>query len=177
MTTSEPLPSGGQESLFDPPSTSSQAASPANRSRRLADAKASQTSGGDGRGCGTSSPLFDLDMSSSRTWRTYFATLTQFRSSSATLPSSGSMSAGTLYRRAPWEHHTHVLGCSLWPTPRTVMASVKVHFTAERPGFGLNLEEVVALREPGPADGYLNPRWIEWLMGFPVGWCETTSTP
>jgi DNA (cytosine-5)-methyltransferase 1 len=20
-----------------------------------------------------------------------------------------------------------------------------------------------------------NPRWLEWLMGFPVGWCETRS--
>jgi hypothetical protein len=24
--------------------------------------------------------------------------------------------------------------------------------------------------------GRPNPRWLEWLMGFPVGWCETTST-
>lgn len=56
------------------------------------------------------------------------------------------------------------------------MCRVKVHFRARRVGFGLNLEEVVALRESGPVDGYLNPRWIEWLMGFPLGWCETPST-
>ena len=29
----------------------------------------------------------------------------------------------------------------------------------------------------GRAGGYLNPRWIEWLMGFPVGWCELPSKP
>jgi hypothetical protein len=55
------------------------------------------------------------------------------------------------------------------------MSRIKVHFRSERAGYGLNLEEVVALREPGPVDGYLNPRWIEWLMGFPPGWCETSS--
>lgn len=34
-----------------------------------------------------------------------------------------------------------------------------------------NLEEVVAIRD-GAQDGYLNPRWIEWLLGFPLGWCD-----
>jgi hypothetical protein len=57
------------------------------------------------------------------------------------------------------------------------MCRVKVHFRERREGYGLNLEEVVALREAGPVDGYLSPRWIEWLMGFPLGWCETPFTP
>lgn len=52
------------------------------------------------------------------------------------------------------------------------MARIKVHFSARREGFGLNLEEVVALRQGSEADGYLNPRWIEWLMGFPPRWCD-----
>lgn len=176
MTTSEPLSTGGG-ALFDLPLTSSPAGSRASRSRPPAAAVALPTPGGDGPGCATSSPLFDLDTSSLRTWRTSFVTLRQFQSSSATLPRSGSMSNGMLYRRAPWVPHTHVPGCSSWPTPRTVMASIKVHFTAVRPGYGLNLEEVVAIREGRPVDGYLNPRWIEWLMGFPAGWCETASTP
>jgi hypothetical protein len=53
---------------------------------------------------------------------------------------------------------------------------MKVHFSRRREGYGLNLEEVVALREPGPVDGYLNPRWVEWLMGFPTRWSATSST-
>jgi hypothetical protein len=23
------------------------------------------------------------------------------------------------------------------------------------------------------ATGSLNPRWVEWLMGFPIGWTQT----
>jgi hypothetical protein len=57
------------------------------------------------------------------------------------------------------------------------MARIKVHFRARREGYGLNLEEVVAIGEGRPVDGYLNPRWIEWLMGFPLRWCELPSTP
>jgi hypothetical protein len=41
---------------------------------------------------------------------------------------------------------------------------------------GTNLEEAVYLRT-GEQGGYLNPRWIEWLMGFPDEWCDTHSTP
>lgn len=28
---------------------------------------------------------------------------------------------------------------------------------------------------PAPGGGVLNPRWCEWYMGFPVGWCEMPS--
>jgi hypothetical protein len=42
-------------------------------------------------------------------------------------------------------------------------------------GAGLNLEEVVALR--GDTGGYLNPRWIEWHMGFPADWSEIPFMP
>jgi hypothetical protein len=42
------------------------------------------------------------------------------------------------------------------------------------------LEEAVALRTEEP--GRLNPAWVEWLMGFPIGWTdlgpsETPSSP
>lgn len=50
------------------------------------------------------------------------------------------------------------------------MARIKVHVSPRFGKRGRNLEEVVALRD-GDQDGYLSPRWIEWLMGFPVGWC------
>lgn len=29
----------------------------------------------------------------------------------------------------------------------------------------------------GRGGGVLNPRWSEWYMGFPVGWCEILSEP
>jgi hypothetical protein len=121
MTTSEPQPSGG-EVLFDLPLTSSPADSPASRSPPRASSSASRTNGGDGRGCGTSSTLFDLDMSSSRTSQRCLGTPKLFASSSETLPNSGSMQSGLLYQRARWVPHTHETGCSFWPTPRAADA-------------------------------------------------------
>jgi hypothetical protein len=90
-----------------------------------------------------------------------------------TLPASGSMRNGRLYQRARWVPHICGSGCSVWPTPRAVMAKVKCHITPGRESHG-NLEEEVAIR--GQTGGYLNPRWIEWLMGFPQNWCVTPCT-
>jgi hypothetical protein len=38
------------------------------------------------------------------------------------------------------------------------------------------LEDQVAVVE-GRAGGWLNPEWVEWLMGFPTGWtCSPESS-
>jgi len=85
-----------------------------------------------------------------------------------------------------------------WPTPRCQMTRpVKIRMDMEK-GHKGNLEEVVALREKYPtptahnaketnapsealrneptlayrAGGSLNPMWVEWLMGWPVGWTD-----
>jgi hypothetical protein len=92
--------------------------------------------------------------------------------------SSGSMLNGRLFRRARWVRHTDDADCSLWPTTRVVMSRVKCHITPSRIadtriGRG-NLEEAVALKN-GDSDGYLNPTWIEWLMGFPPAWSDPDS--
>jgi hypothetical protein len=34
-----------------------------------------------------------------------------------------------------------------------------------------NLEEVIAGNCNG-ATGQLNPAWVEWLMGYPIGWTD-----
>jgi len=47
----------------------------------------------------------------------------------------------------------------------------------ERAGFRcvwVNLIDVTA-HLSGRGGGVLNPRWSEWYMGFPVGWCEIPS--
>jgi hypothetical protein len=60
---------------------------------------------------------------------------------------------------------------SPWPTPtardwKSGKASDATHDRNSRP-----LSEVVG--------GALNPTWVEWLMGFPLGWtdCGPLATP
>jgi len=54
------------------------------------------------------------------------------------------------------------------------MARITCHIVSDKRE-GMNLEEAVA--EAGDTGGYLNPRWIEWLMGFPHRWSEALSVP
>lgn len=90
-----------------------------------------------------------------------------------TFTPSGSMRSGRLYPRTSSAHRTFASGCTSWPTPRATMAGMRTN--PQRPGrSNLNLEEAVG--NTGEGVGYLNPRWVEWLMGFPVGWCMTPST-
>lgn len=36
-----------------------------------------------------------------------------------------------------------------------------------------NLDDAVAAKQPGQAaGGQLNPTWVEWLMGWPLGWTD-----
>jgi hypothetical protein len=67
-----------------------------------------------------------------------------------------------------------------WPTPRSCSA-MSAEFTeaalvkaSER---FPNLESVVAQTDP-IVGGSLNPTWVEWLMGYPLGWtvCEGWGT-
>lgn len=39
-------------------------------------------------------------------------------------------------------------------------------------GFGLTLGQWTALTEGGEP----SPAWVEWLMGFPMGWTETAAS-
>jgi hypothetical protein len=60
----------------------------------------------------------------------------------------------------------------MWPTPRsnTAMASLITPEIANDPKRFPNLETVVGRREQ--VTGRLNPMWVEWLMGFPLGWTD-----
>jgi hypothetical protein len=57
-------------------------------------------------------------------------------------------------------------GCSFWPTPTARdWKSGKGKTQAERGRTaGPSLSEV--------SGGSLNPQWVEWLMGFPLGWTD-----
>jgi hypothetical protein len=65
---------------------------------------------------------------------------------------------------------SHSLGLAdavrIWPTP-TVDDSTNV---TRKSGAFQSLTRSV--QESSQANGKLNPTWVEWLMGFPIGWTD-----
>jgi hypothetical protein len=63
---------------------------------------------------------------------------------------------------------------AMWPTPRSSAAMADEMATSldrvQRIGYKARLEEKVAME--GSPTGKLNPTWVEWLMGFPLGWTD-----
>jgi hypothetical protein len=69
---------------------------------------------------------------------------------------------------------------ALYPTPRAAMSQARNHTiharSSDKPQ---NLENRIAQSDPSLIGGKLNPMWVEWLMGFPLGWTdlEDSETP
>jgi hypothetical protein len=70
-------------------------------------------------------------------------------------------------------HHsgTTLTDFVLWPTPTARLgaqrgAQAKRYFDPKRSN---DLDDAVAARG---TPGQLNPTWVEWLMGFPLGWTD-----
>ena len=117
---------------------------------------------------------------------------------SETWPRAGMTRSGTAYRLRPLAPLTAGIGSGLLPTPnkrdwkntgpsqgnrRSPNLGTVAHWPTpkaspsgpdyarmrrERSG-GDDLATAVARSEPR---GQLNPMWVEWLMGFPIGWTE-----
>ena len=124
----------------------------------------------------------------SRSWKTRQCSL--FEDSPPFLgrfPNWGMMRDGELYRLPTPELLTSENGCGYWPTPRAgcpgsrkpgtggrVLAEEVQRVPTPRALMGGNktdtgkcrLEEVVG------AGGSLNPTWVEWLMGWALGWTD-----
>jgi len=140
---------------------------------------------------GLSSPVsfasYDLDTSS---WRTSQGSLfEEWEEFSATWPRAGTTRNGIAYRLRPSAPHTYERGSSFWPTPIADSASGRT--TVYTQG-GMPLQVAVQMWPTPTANrwsglqshgrnailGQLNPTWVEWLMGFPLGWtdCELSGT-
>jgi hypothetical protein len=177
MTTSAPQ-SGGGTPEPDHVWTLWPVVSPASRSPGRGAGAGSRTSGGAGRGWLMSSARFDPVTSSWRTSPGLFEIPRRSAGCSVTFTLSGSMRTGRLFPRVPWVHHTHVAGCSWWPTPTAAMG---------RRGWGLGRPEQRRYRVSTiervhgviASLGHWRPPvvMIERLMGLPDGWLRPAETP
>ena len=59
-----------------------------------------------------------------------------------------------------------------WPTPRVSMAHGPPQKEIEAGNPKCRIETAVAIVENAPT-GKLNPLFVEWLMGFPIGWTDS----
>src|SRR5579863_3774006 len=118
------------------------------------------------RDYGLSSPVafanFDQDSS---LWKTVqHSLLGDFQPYSETWPVSGMMRNGTAYRQRPSGPHIFELERGFLPTP---LASETGYRRTPCAQGGLALSTVIG----GPA----NPEYVEWMMGFPIGWTDLGS--
>jgi DNA (cytosine-5)-methyltransferase 1 len=110
---------------------------------------------------------------------------------SGTWPRSGMTRSGTAFRLSPSVPLTREIASGSWPTP-TRSDALGGPGNQGRQG-GMNLRTAVVCFPTPVADdtghrtthyaqggtalsmvagGPLNPPWVEWLMGFPIGWTE-----
>jgi len=122
-------------------------------------------------------------------WRTVQPSLFgDLDESSVIWPRSGMTAGGRCWAQPMSAHRTSVNESGLWPTP-TVFDSVadrmmpKNGDTTKLDKFGkarkvlrdgrtasMGLARLVAHEDGGA--GQLNPPWVEWLMGWPLGWTD-----
>jgi hypothetical protein len=61
----------------------------------------------------------------------------------------------------------------LWPTPQATDSNKWSNQTLiDRKAKGQQIRLNTAVSPQGGAGGQLNPAWVEWLMGWPIGWTE-----
>ena len=126
--------------------------------------------------CGESSlgsfARYDHDMS---LWKTsQLSLLGGSVSFSETWPNAGTMQSGIVYQRHRSVPRTLETDSSLWPTPtardwKSGRSSDELFNRNARP-----LSEHV--ERGAESGGRLNPTWVEWLMGFPLGWTDLDAS-
>jgi hypothetical protein len=82
---------------------------------------------------------------------------------SVTFPRWGMILGGVLWERITQELITSETGSGYWPTP-TAHNAKEGNYPAERTRKTPTLASLVG--------GKLNPTWVEWLMGWPLGWTD-----
>lgn len=129
-----------------------------------------------------SSVKFDLNTSSWRTVLSLFPEDLQW--SSVILPRWGMMRSGELWERITPVLHTNEIVSGSWPTPvasegRDNNVSWAALARADKGGRIARRMASLGLPETQQtAKAALNPNWVEWLMGWPIGWtdCDASAT-
>lgn len=154
-------------------STSSPAVSPA---KTLATPEKAQDLPALGRGCGTNSTASSKKLSragrSSKTSQP-FALEDWTKCCGASLR-SGMTRNGTVFPRPPLAPLTDATASGLWPTPRASewkgvgpIGSRSHEYRLQKGYLDATVQHVEK------RTGKLNPQWVEWLMGFPLGWTDS----
>ena len=85
-----------------------------------------------------------------------------FHEFSGTWPRSGLMRNGIAYQLPPLVPLTDEIGSGLWPTPQAQDFKSGTGYSHNGKSQTPQLRHLLG--------GLLNPTWVEWLMGFPLGW-------
>ena len=107
-------------------------------------------------------------------------------------PRAGSMRNGIAYLRQPAAPLTKGIDCGFWPTPKTrdwkaaggnrhsmdLPTMVRWRSPTATEGIGGSQDpkkrkaghHTIRLRDQ--VGGPLNPEWVEWLIGWPIGWTD-----
>lgn len=93
---------------------------------------------------------------------------------------SGMMRSGTVYPLPPLVPHTKGTGSGLWPTPTTRdYKDTPGMAVVAKDGKRIRLDQlhrkVFYVEQTPPRGGVVNLKWVEWLMGFPIGWTDLDS--
>lgn len=113
----------------------------------------------------------------SQSWKTSQGYLFEdLGESSVTLPSSGTMRNGKLYRQPPLVPHTAAIGYSWLPTPAATdyKGCSRDRFRGSPALRRSRTAEVLRLCEADPI--YPNPCFIEMAMGFPIGHTDLNAS-
>lgn len=124
---------------------------------------------------------FDRSLSFWRMLRHSLHTPTHSDKFSVTFTDSGMMRNGELFQQENLADSTTESGSSLYPTPTASIADGGINWAkAQRDITISSLQEFLAqmdLRDglTKLSGGRANPLFVEWLMGFPLGWSQIDS--
>lgn len=153
---------------------------PANPTRSLVDVAARLTSATSGPSSPESFASFNPDGSWRKTCQGYSQLMLDgsLEAFSETWPRAGMTRNGIAYQRQPSAPLTDETASGLWPTPTEDGNYNRGGAAMCKSGGSGARAKLRTMTTPQELNGALNPMWVEWLMGYPLGWtvCDHSAT-